>query len=155
MLHLCLLSPIGILVASAATASAVPHAGLSELNWLSGNWKSETEQGWTEEYWTADRGGLMLGLNRSGKGGKASGFEYMRLQRDGSGRIVLWASPGGKAAVGFPQVTDGGRQRIVFENPANDYPQRIIYQRRGDRLTGTISDMKGGKAYSWTFKRED
>jgi hypothetical protein len=43
----------------------------------------------------------------------------------------------------------------VFENPENDYPQRIVYKRRGDTLTGTISDLKGGNAYSWTFRRRN
>jgi hypothetical protein len=143
-------------VAGLALAAAVTAApDLKELEWLSGSWASETAEGWTEEYWTGDRGGLMLGLNRSGKAGKASGFEFMRLQRDGGGRIVFWASPGGKAAVPFQQVPGGGRQRIVFENARNDYPQRIVYERRGDVLTGTISDIKGGNAQSWTFKRRD
>lgn len=97
----------------------------------------------------------MLGLNRSGRGGRPSGFEFMRLQRDEKGRIVFWASPGGKAPVAFPEAAGGGGQKIVFENAENDYPQRIVYERRGNVLTGTISDLKGGKVYSWTFRRRN
>jgi hypothetical protein len=142
-------------LAALALVAAAPETDLKDMNWLAGSWVSETADGWTEEVWTADRGGLMLGVNRSGKGGKATGFEYMRLQRDGSGRIVFWASPGGKAAVAFPEAPGAGWQRVVFENASNDYPQRIVYERRGGTLTGTISDLKGGKAHSWTFKRRN
>jgi hypothetical protein len=142
------IAALGIVAAAAAATD------LKELSWLSGSWSSETEQGWTEEYWTGDRGGLMLGLNRSGKDGKAIGFEYMRLQRDGTGRIVFWASPGGKAAVPFQRIS-GDSRKIIFENAENDYPQRIVYERRGDVLTGTISDIKGGNIMRWTFKRRN
>jgi hypothetical protein len=142
----------GLALASAAAATVIPGPALTELSWLSGDWVSETPDGWTEEHWSADRGGLMLGINRSGKGNKATAFEYMRLQRDQAGRAIFWASPGGKPAVGFMR-TEGGRRMAVFENPKNDYPQRIVYERRGDTLTGTISDLKGGNAMSWTFKR--
>jgi hypothetical protein len=145
----------GLALASAAAATAVPGPALTELSWLSGDWVSETPEGWTEEHWSSDRGGLMLGLNRSGKGDKATAFEYMRIQRDERGRIIFWASPGGKAAVAFPQVSHGGRRKIVFENAKNDYPQRIVYERRGDVLTGTISDLKSGNAMRWTFNRRN
>jgi hypothetical protein len=144
----------GLALASVAAATVVPGPALKELAWMSGDWVSETPDGWTEEYWTADRGGMMLGLNRSGKGEKATAFEYMRLQRDATGRVMFWASPGGKPAVGFVR-TKAGRRMATFENPNNDYPQRIVYERSGGVLTGTISDLKGGNAYSWTFRRRN
>jgi hypothetical protein len=147
-----ILACAALMLASASAASVVPGPDLKELSWLGGQWVSETADGWTEEYWTADRGGLMLGLNRSGKGAKATAFEYMRIQRDNAGRVVFWASPGGKPAVGFPR-TGAERQKAIFENAKNDYPQRIVYERRGDVLTGTISDLKGGNAMRWTFRR--
>jgi hypothetical protein len=142
----------GLALASVAAATVVPGPDLKELAWLSGEWVSEAPEGWTEEHWTADRGGVMLGLNRSGKGNKATGFEFMRIQRDTMGRVVFWASPGGKSPVGFMR-TDGNRTKAVFENPKNDYPQRVVYERSRDVLTGTISDLKGGNAVSWTFRR--
>jgi hypothetical protein len=144
-----------IILACAALAltSARPSPGLGELSWLRGDWVSETPQGWTEEHWTAERGGMMLGTNRSGKGDKARDFEFMRIQRDEQGRVVFWASPGGKTAVPFLQAGAAAGQKVVFENSTNDYPQRIVYERRGKVLTGTISDIRGANAFSWSFRR--
>jgi hypothetical protein len=94
----------------------------------------------------------MLGLNRSGKGAKATGFEFMRIQRDERGRVLFWASPGGKTPVSFLRTRSGPRE-AVFENPANDYPTRIVYRREGDVLKATISGPEGKNPISWSFRR--
>ena len=135
----------------AATAAA-PATRVDDLGWLSGSWVSDTRQGWTEELWTAPRGGVMLGVNRSGKGERASGFEYMRIAADSAGRISFWASPQGAAAVPFRLVSSGPRE-AVFENPKNDYPTRIVYRRTGTTLAATISGPDGTRPMRWTFRR--
>ncbi len=94
----------------------------------------------------------MLGTNRSGKGGKASGFEFMRIAPGTGGRISFFASPGGKQAVEFP-LTSLKAGEAVFENARHDYPTRVVYRRDGDRLVGTISGPGGKNPVSWTFRR--
>jgi hypothetical protein len=138
-------------VATSAAAPA-PAVQVADLGWLRGNWISETRQGWTEEMWTSPRGGMMLGLNRSGKSERASGFEFMRIAADAAGRISFWASPAGGAAVPFRLVSSGPRE-AVFENVKNDYPTRIVYRRTGATLAATISGAEGSKPMSWTFRR--
>ena len=60
-----------------ALAGAVPAPpSVSQLGWLEGAWTSESKGRWTEEVWTAPRGGLILGVNRSGKGDSADNYEY-------------------------------------------------------------------------------
>jgi hypothetical protein len=41
----------------------------------------------------------------------------------------------------------------VFEDLAHDFPQRVIYERKGDRLAARIEGMMGGKleAMDWGF----
>src|SRR3712207_9354114 len=90
-----------IVAAGLLGIAAAPQAKVDDLAWLSGAWVSETADGWTEEYWMAPRGGVLLGTNRSGKGGTATGFAFMRIAADADGTIKFWASPGGKPAVGF------------------------------------------------------
>ena len=74
----------------------------------------------------------MLGVHRDVKGGKAISFEFLRIQATPMG-IVYFASPRGAAPTPFP-MAEIGDQRIVFVNPAHDFPQRIIYRRRRTAL---------------------
>ena len=138
--------------AAAPNVSRNEAKDVAALGWLSGAWISQGKDGWTEEQWTSPRGDMMLGTNRSGKADKASAFEFMRIAPDGLGRISFWASPGGKAAVRFPLVSSGPGE-ATFENPANDFPTRIVYRRKGEMLVATISGPEGKSPFSWTFKK--
>lgn len=142
----------GALWAGAAAAAADAPKGVAALGWMAGSWAEDKAGEWTEEMWTAPRGGAMLGVNRSGKGERATGFEYMRIAADGAGRVSFWASPSGKAAVPFALVSSG-RREAVFENLKNDYPTRIVYRRNGATLAATISGPNGANPMSWTFRR--
>ena len=137
---------LALAIAAAPAQAAVP-------DWLAGSWISETREGWTEEHWMAPRGGVMLGLNRSGKGEKVSGFEFMRIVCEE--RCTFYASPSGQAPVAFREAASEGRgQQLVLENPANDFPKRIVYRREGNRLLATISGAGGANSISWTFRRK-
>lgn len=148
--------PIG-LVALAAVAVAAPaagkgRAGIDQAGWLAGTWVAETGEQWTQENWAPPRGGVMVGTSVTGKGMVASSYEYMRIALDSKGRLVFWGSPEGKPPVPFP-AADGGPKRLVFENPAHDYPTRITYRRDGDRLIATISGPNGANPMRWTYRR--
>ena len=138
------------LIATAAAEPAKPT--IADLSWLSGSWVSGKGEEWTEELWMPPRGGMLLGINRSGKGAKATGFEFMRIQADASGRISFWASPAGKAPVAFP-LTSLKPGEATFENAGHDYPTKVVYRRQGEELVGTISGPGGANPYSWTFRR--
>lgn len=135
---------------SAPAADATPR--LEQLAFLAGCWQWETEDRFSEECWTTPRGPQMLGSNRSLRGARAS-FEFIRIQREDDGRIVYWASPGGKAPVPFV-LRDVDGQRLVFENAEHDYPQRIVYQREGDTLTASTALADGSRAQHWTWMRK-
>lgn len=142
----------------AATAwiviAAAPTPGVESLEWLSGAWTSESGDKWTEELWMAPKGGVMLGTNRSGEGGRATGYEFMRIAADETGAISFWGSPAGAPPVAFRLISLKNGE-AVFENPAHDYPVRIVYRREGDRLTGTVSGAGGSNPMSWTFRKAE
>jgi hypothetical protein len=140
------------LASAAAPAAAEGPADLGELEWLAGIWVTETGRNWTEERWAPARGGVMLGTSLSGKGGAASGYEFMRIAADGEGRIVFWGAPEGKPAVAFRLVSTE-RGEAVFENPQHDFPTRIAYQRTGSGMTATVSGPNGANRQSWRYKR--
>jgi len=137
----------------AASAEAQPSAPvMSSLGWLQGKWVSEEGERWTEEVWTDGRGGMMLGLNRSGKGDSGTGFEYMRIAAAQDGTLYFWGSPGGKPAVPF-RLTEARANEAVFENPQHDFPTRIVYRRDGSTLIAQVSGPAGKNAMRWTFRR--
>lgn len=137
----------------AAMLALQAPAAVADLGWMAGHWAQAGADGrWTEESWTAPRGGLMLGVNRSGRGETARAFEFIRLQAGADGVPVYWASPGGQSPVAFRLVSHGPGA-AVFENPAHDFPQRIRYAVDGDELTATISAIDGSNEMSWRFRR--
>ena len=146
-----------MLAAAAAVllVGAAPEAKRAEdLGWLAGSWVAEEAEGnWTEERWAKPRGGVMLGTSLSGKGGEAGWFEFMRIAAGEDGRLAFHASPGGAPASAFPIVASGKNQ-VTFENPAHEYPTRIVYRRDGNVLNATISGPGGAKARSWRFRRK-
>lgn len=132
-------------------AAATPARGVQDFGWMSGAWVSESKGEWVEEHWTSPRGGTLMGTNRTGKDEKVTGYEFMRIAPGADGTISFWASPSGQAPVAFRLVSSGPGE-AAFENPANDYPTRIVYRRVGDVLSGTISGSDGKNPMSWTFR---
>ena len=138
---------VALLIASPAIAQ-----GAGELGWLAGDWVDARGDQLTEESWMPPRGGMLLGMNRSGKAGRVGMFEFMRISTGEDGGIALHAQPRGAPASAFP-AKEVGLNAITFENVAHDYPQRIRYWRDGDLLMAEISLADGGKPVRWRFER--
>lgn len=144
-----------IMVAATAMllmGQAAPTPSVDALGWMAGRWEAVDGARWTEEIWSAPRGGAMLGLSRSGSGATMREFEFLRLQAGADGALAYHASPGGRPPVAFRLVAQDGTS-ATFENPRHDYPQRIRYERRGDRMTATISAIDGANAMRWSYRR--
>ncbi len=110
---------------------------LARMRWMAGCWERRTAQSVTIEMWMAPDGELMLGASRTVAGGVTREFEQLRLHAAGD-TLVYTASPSGQRETAFrsTQVSDSG---FTVENPAHDFPQRILYQRRGaDSLVARI-----------------
>ena len=87
----------------------------------------------------------MLGVSRTVREGRTATFEFMQIRADGAGRVLYVAWPGGKEGTSFALVKVGEGE-AVFENPAHDFPQRVIYRlRSGNRLAARIEGMQDGK----------
>jgi len=134
---------------SLGRASADSEA-ITQLAWLSGHWAGNNGERWTEEHWLEPRGGMILGVNRSGNAAAARAFEFLRIQTEEDGSLIYWASPGGRPPVPFT-LSEQGEQSATFENHENDFPQRILYQREGDVLEVTISDASGYRTMRWSW----
>jgi hypothetical protein len=137
----------------ALAASPVQAQDLSKLGFMTGHWVQKTDREEVQETWLGPRGNTMVATNLTLTAGRGPTFEFMRIGvRDG--KVVFFASPGGRPPVEFParEVGDGS---VVFENPANGYPTRITYRRDGDALVARIEGKRQGADASedWRFTR--
>ncbi|MHC4128065.1 MAG: DUF6265 family protein [Planctomycetota bacterium] len=137
-----------------APAAAEPASDLSGLAWLTGSWVLVSGNAVSEEHWTRPRGGTMLGLNRTVIDGRTAAFEYTRIESTPEG-IVYLASPQGRHPPTRFALVGSGPRRAVFENPGHDFPQRIVYERTGDRLDARIEGRQDGQPISeeWSWRR--
>ena len=122
----------------------------TRLAWLAGCWQLRAGPRLTEEQWLAPRGGTMLGVSRTTRGDTLREYEFLRIREAGD-TLVYVASPSGQATTEFraSAVTDG---LVTFENPAHDFPQRIVYRRVGaDSVIARIEGTMRGQARGVDF----
>jgi hypothetical protein len=131
-----------------------PPAAIDQMAWLRGCWIHVKPNGVVEELWTGPGGGVMLGLGRTARDGQLREYEFVRIvEADGS--LAYVAEPSGQARATFP-LKSLTADEAVFEDPAHDFPQRVIYRRLGpDAMTGRIEGQIGGqaKAVDFPYKR--
>lgn len=140
------MSLAGLLLAVAAAGPTV-----EDLSWMSGYWLSCDTNREVSETWSDPRGDLMVGHGVAVAGGRVS-FEALRIAPHAEG-VAYVAQPGGAPATIFPAV-EVGPGRAVFENPAHDFPTRIVYEREGEILSARIEGESDGRPVSmgWRFR---
>jgi Domain of unknown function (DUF6265) len=138
-----------ILIAAALAAQAPLQP---DLDWMAGYWLACDARTEVAEYWTTRRGGVMLGGSIT-YGVQAFGWEQVRIETSLDGASLHYvARPRGAAADTAFALVRSGPGEAVFENPAHDYPQRIIYRREGDSLVARTEDMAGGNGQDFRYR---
>jgi len=125
-------------------------ASLDQLSWLSGCWEGRQGEAFIEELWSKPRGLSILALSRTVKDGKTVSYEFMQIRQDNQS-LVFIAQPRGGLAVRF-KLLRSSVEETVFENLQHDFPQRIIYQRKGKLLLASIEGQTRGKRSAKNFK---
>jgi hypothetical protein len=139
--------------APAAAADAAPDP-LAPLAWMAGEWSGTDGGVAMEEIWTEPKGGMMLGVHRDVKDGRAVSFEFFRIEATPEG-ITYFAQPHGKPATPF-RLTESKDRRVVFANPEHDFPKRIHYWlSRDGALHARIDGGEGSseKPMEWTWRK--
>ena len=126
---------------------------INQLSFMAGSWVKENGPRRLEEHWTVPAGGTMIGMNRTVVGERTAAYEYLRIERTSDG-IDYVAIPVRQELTRF-RLIECAENRAVFENPDHDFPNRIIYERTGDKLIGRIEGKRGGKEASaqWEWTR--
>lgn len=135
-------------VALAPAAVRAEDAQLERLSWLAGCWAAEKGEAGSVEHWLPLAGGTMLGIGRTVRNGRTVEHEFMQIRLDAEGRPVFIAQPSRQKEATFV-ATSIGERAVTFENPAHDFPQRVIYRAVGDsglaaRIEGTRNGASRG-----------
>lgn len=145
------ITPSAPRVTPALATAAVGDDPISELAWLAGCWQVRGATTTIEEMWLAPRGGLLLGVSRTVRNGRAIDFEHTRIELS-EGRPAFTAKPARQPEATFV-ATESSSTAVVFENPDHDFPQRISYRKVGsDSLHARIEGTTNGRARGVDFK---
>jgi hypothetical protein len=134
-----------------------PMPQLTKLAWLAGSWRTEMAGRVTEEQWMAPSGGTMLGMSRTVVKGRVVEYEFMQIREGPGGTLFFIAQPSGQKEAAFQllSLADNG---VIFENPAHDFPQRILYTREADdsvlaAIEGPLMADDSRKRIEFPYKR--
>ncbi|MFN2411820.1 MAG: DUF6265 family protein [Pyrinomonadaceae bacterium] len=125
---------------------------IEDFAWLAGCWefRDEIKNRMTAEQWMKPAGQMMLGASRTVRNGKTVEYEFVRIEERPDGVFYI-ARPSQNAIDTQFKLIKNEKMSVAFENPAHDFPQRIIYRREGEKLTARIDGNKNGKVSSVDF----
>jgi hypothetical protein len=145
--------PALLLITTLTTPALAQRAAgpVQKLSWFAGCWQQTRPGRVVDEQWMAPRGGQMLGMSRTVRGDTmVSEFEHLQIL-ERNGHAVYHAEPKGQKPTDFEAdaVSD---TMVAFANPAHDFPQRIIYRKRGtDSLMARVEGTMNGQARGFDF----
>ena len=138
------------------TPDKVVSADMESVKYLAGTWVDRKSFGFKQppqhvmETWHSYPDSIS-GMGYFVTGTDSSLTEYISIQMVNN-KLTYIARPEGQAMVSFTLIEnkDGA---ITFENKANEYPQRITYQKRpNDSLYITLDGVANGIERRITFK---
>jgi hypothetical protein len=124
---------------------------VNRLAWISGCWQQTDGTGRVvDEQWMTPRGNTMMGMSRTVRGDSLIEYEQLRIS-ERAGKAVYHALPSGQQPSEFTAAAVSDTL-VVFENPQHDFPQRIIYRKRGaDSIVARIEGTMNGKSRGVDF----
>ena len=137
---------------ASAPVEETADSALAPVAFLAGHWVRAQGPERQDEQWLAPHAGTMLGVSRTADGDRTVFFEYLRIEKQDDA-IVYLASPRGKDPPVPFTMTTSEPNRVVFENPAHDHPQRISYWIAGGKLHAAIEKLDGSSRSEWVFTR--
>jgi hypothetical protein len=130
-----------------------PVHRIDSLKWMCGTWEMKVEDGWFFESWEQKNDTTFLGVGFLISGKDTLSFENITISQQGSELfyipVVSGQNNGDRVIFRLVSTKDG---KWTFENPAHDFPQRIIYsnQETGS-LVAVITGIDKGKERTEVF----
>ncbi len=154
---ICVILFYALLLTGCNQGKKDPHETVSRLKWLTGNWAMKTGDGTITEQWKPVNDSLMEGSSDFIKGDSVIPFEKIRLFRRNN-TFYYEATAAGKndeRPVEF-KLTLFSDTGFVAENPAHDFPKRIVYKLKSiSSLYAYIDDgTETGEKQIFYYKRQ-
>ena len=122
-------------------------------DWLLGKWENKSDNGNLLETWKKANDSIFIGESYFIKGEDTLHSEQIKLEQKGEDLYYISTIKGqdNDKPVTFKHNTEIVKQ-LVFENPSNDYPKKIIYSQisKGHMIIH-ISGMQQGKPSSTKY----
>jgi hypothetical protein len=152
--------PLGVIAIAAALFSPVCPAAdncasLGVADWLLGHWVAVDGDKTFTEIWTKLSDTTFEGKGVTTKGASSAIIdgESLRLLQMEKGVFYVSKVTHNRLPIAF-ELTECSPQRLVFENPAHDFPRRLEYAAEAaGRLTVRVTDGKD-KGFTLRFRRQ-
>lgn len=144
-----------ILVGGAGISHASECGSLATMRWLLGEWLAEGAKTTWRETWTeiGPQTWEGRGIETSRADPARQSAEELRLVEMGGSVFYLAKVSHNELPIPF-RLVECGDGRLVFANPAHDFPRRLDYERQPDgRLHARISDG-AEKGFTLDFARQ-
>ena len=144
---------IGLMVIASVCVSAQGKVTkIADLDGMAGCWeqKNAAKKLLISEMWMSPAGTSILGMGRTVKNDKTTGWEYMRIEQRADG-IYFVSRPKENAEDTAFKLIRSTKSEFVFENKDHDFPQRVIYKLQGDKMTGRIEGNNSGEFMYFDF----
>ena len=146
-MHIRGIACVSLLLLCGTFATRSQTNSVDSLSWMAGCWELSVPQRQMTiaEHWMKPAGGTLIGMSRTVRGGKTTGFEYIRVETTADGVYYVAKPSSNKEETRFKLVKSSSTE-AVFENLAHDFPQRIIYRQVGtDTLHARVEGRRGGQ----------
>ena len=127
---------------------------LKNANWLLGSWQHVTDSTTLSETWKRENDSTFTAtsyfiLN------KKDTLHHETIELVENNKVLIYASvitgENNNNATSF-QKTGSNESELIFENPTNSYPQKIIYKKTSEsQLSETISGKINGKKQTHSY----
>ncbi len=120
---------------------------ITDFQWLEGKWVGPAEDMDFFEEWKPLNGNVLNGIGGGTSGTDTVFSEKIKIEQRGEDIFYTATVEGNNGSVDF-KFTGYKKDSIVFENPAHDFPQRVIYYRQSDNKYYACVDGKNDGEYS-------
>lgn len=120
---------------------------IEKVSWLIGNWENITEEGKLSETWEKKNDSTLVGESYFIREKDTLHSERIEVLQKGEDLLYIPTVKGqnNDKPVTF-KLTLATENEFTFENPAHDYPQKIVYKMvNANSLVATISGKQQGK----------